>query len=32
MIGPEDLRKERYTTGQIGKLVGKNYHTIALHN
>ena len=31
MIGPEDLRRERYTTGQIGKLVGKNYHTIALH-
>ncbi|MEY8310080.1 hypothetical protein AAK899_11255, partial [Erysipelotrichaceae bacterium 51-3] len=31
MIGPEDLRRERYTTEQIGKLVGKNYHTIALH-
>ncbi len=31
MIGPEDLTKNRYSTGAVGKLVGKNYRTINIH-
>lgn len=31
MITPEDLTRERYTTGQIGELVGKHSRTINYH-